>query len=125
VFIDAECAWFGDPAFDLAFCLNHLLLKCLWVRPATDRLLTAFDRLANSYLAGVDWEPAGEIDRRTAHLLPGLFLARIDGKSPVEYLTDERDKDRVRRVARALLAEPASSVAQIRRAWADEISANA
>ena len=30
VFLDAECAWFGDPAFDLAFCLNHLLLKCLW-----------------------------------------------------------------------------------------------
>src|SRR5580658_8244390 len=27
VFLDAECAWFGDPAFDLAFCLNHLLLK--------------------------------------------------------------------------------------------------
>ena len=30
VFLDAECAWWGDPAFDLAFCLNHLLLKCVW-----------------------------------------------------------------------------------------------
>src|SRR5262249_24054039 len=30
VLLDAECAWWGDPAFDLAFCLNHLLLKCLW-----------------------------------------------------------------------------------------------
>ncbi|MGB8443362.1 MAG: aminoglycoside phosphotransferase family protein, partial [Pseudolabrys sp.] len=30
VFIDSECAWYGEPAFDLAFCLNHLLLKCLW-----------------------------------------------------------------------------------------------
>ena len=29
VLLDAECAWYGDPAFDLAFCLNHLLLKCL------------------------------------------------------------------------------------------------
>ncbi|MEP7282694.1 MAG: aminoglycoside phosphotransferase family protein [Rubrivivax sp.] len=28
VLLDAECAWWGDPAFDLAFCLNHLLLKC-------------------------------------------------------------------------------------------------
>lgn len=27
VFLDAECAWWGDPAFDLAFCLNHLLLN--------------------------------------------------------------------------------------------------
>jgi fructosamine-3-kinase len=30
VFLDAECAWFGDPAFDLAFCLNHLLKS--WLR---------------------------------------------------------------------------------------------
>src|SRR5215470_1167727 len=81
VFIDAECAWFGDPAFDLAFCLNHLLLKCLWVRVAAPRLLTAFDSLAETYLASVDWEPTDRIDRRTAHLLPGLLLARIDGKS--------------------------------------------
>ncbi len=29
VILDAECAWYGDPAFDVAFCLNHLLLKCL------------------------------------------------------------------------------------------------
>jgi 5-methylthioribose kinase len=31
IFLDAECAWYGDPAFDLAFCLNHLLLKGMWV----------------------------------------------------------------------------------------------
>ena len=49
---------------------------------------------------------AGALESRTARLLPGLFLGRVDGKSPVEYLTEERDKDRVRRVARALLAEP-------------------
>jgi hypothetical protein len=124
VFIDAECAWFGDPAFDLAFCLNHLLLKCLWVPHAASRLLAAFDSLAASYLAGVDWEPTEAIDRRTAGLLPGLFLARIDGKSPVEYLTDERDKDKVRRVARSLLADPADRLTRIRQAWASEIAAD-
>src|SRR5215831_6210066 len=124
VFVDAECAWFGDPAFDLAFCLNHLLLKCLWVPEAASRLLIAFDALANAYLAGVDWEPADVIDRRTAGLLPGLFLARIDGKSPVEYLTDERDKDKVRRVARSLLANPTDRLTRIRQAWASEIAAD-
>ena len=123
VFIDAECAWFGDPAFDLAFCLNHLLLKCLWVPPVAPRLLAAFDSLAETYLDLVDWEPREEIDRRTAHLLPGLFLARIDGKSPVEYLTEEQDKDRVRRVARSLLADPLHRLAEIRSAWANEIDA--
>jgi hypothetical protein len=39
-------------------------------------------------------------------LVPGLLLARVDGKSPVEYLTEERDKAAVRRVARALLDNP-------------------
>jgi aminoglycoside phosphotransferase (APT) family kinase protein len=123
VLIDAECAWFGDPAFDLAFCLNHLLLKCLWVPSAACRLLLAFDSLAETYLGEVDWEPREVIDRRTAHLLPGLFLARIDGKSPVEYLTEERDKDTVRRVARSLLAHPPRRLPAIRRVWASEIHA--
>jgi 5-methylthioribose kinase len=122
-FIDAECAWFGDPAFDLAFCLNHLLLKCLWVPAAASSLLTAFDALATTYLGAVDWEPVDQIERRTAELLPGLFLARIDGKSPVEYLTAERDKDAVRRVARSLLADPPRQLAEIRRVWASEIHA--
>jgi aminoglycoside phosphotransferase (APT) family kinase protein len=122
VFIDAECAWFGDPAFDLAFCLNHLLLKCLWVPLVAPRLLTGFDRLREAYLDGVDWEAREAIDRRTAELLPGLFLARVDGKSPVEYLTEEHDKDRVRRVARALLADPPDRLAEIRSAWASEIA---
>ena len=46
------------------------------------------------------------LEARAAHLLPGLFLARVDGKSPVEYITARPDKDRVRRTARALLADP-------------------
>src|SRR5215831_8456756 len=95
IFIDAECAWYGDPAFDPAFCLNHLLLKCLWVPPAAGGLLAAFDRLSQTYIRGVDWEPGEVINRRAAHLLPGLFLARVDGKSPVEYLTKEPEKDTV------------------------------
>lgn len=123
VFIDAECAWWGDPAFDLAFCLNHLLLKCLWTPRAAHGFLACFDGLATTYLSGVDWEPVAALERRAARLLPGLFLARVDGKSPVEYLTQERDKDRVRRVARALLASPVDRLAAVRAAWTKEIGA--
>ena len=46
IFLDAECAWFGDPAFDLAFCLNHLLLKTIWVPSVEADLLVSFDALA-------------------------------------------------------------------------------
>ena len=121
VFLDAECAWYGDPAFDLAFCLNQLL-KCLWVPSSLPGLLGGFRRLAGTYLAGVGWEPAAELEARAATLLPGLFLARVDGKSPVEYLTVERDKARVRKVARALLASPVRTLAEVRGAWSRELN---
>ncbi len=123
IFLDAECAWWGDPAFDLAFCLNHLLLKCLWTPAATAGLLTCFDALAAAYTAGICWEPPAALEVRAAHLLPGLFLARVDGKSPVEYITAEPDKDRVRRVARALLASPVDALSDVRQAWTKELTA--
>lgn len=114
VFLDAECAWYGDPAFDLAFCLNHLLLKCCWVPSAQARFLECFDALAAAYLA--HHAPQG-LEARAASLLPGLLLARVDGKSPVEYLTEETQKARVRQVARTLLASPPARLAEIRAAW--------
>ncbi len=121
VFLDAECAWWGDPAFDLAFCLNHLLLKCLWTPRARGAFLACFGELAEAYLEGVDWEPRGALERRAAALLPGLFLARVDGKSPVEYITAEPQRAAVRRVARRLLLEPVAGLGEISGAWREEL----
>ena len=122
VFLDAECAWYGDPAFDLAFCLNHLLLKCLWTPAARARFLASFGGLADAYLRGVDWERRERLEARAAALLPGLLLARVDGKSPVEYLTDEDDRNHVRGVARRLLQEPVATLAAVRNAWASSLT---
>jgi len=122
VFLDAECAWYGDPAFDLAFCLNHLLLKCLWVPEAAEGFLDCFNALSAAYLAGVRWEPAAGLEARAAALLPGLLLARVDGKSPVEYLTTDTQRDAVRRLARTLLATPTRQLSALAQAWRTEIS---
>ena len=122
VFLDAECAWYGDPAFDLAFCLNHFLLKCLAAPAATDAFLMSFDALAQTYLETVTSEPRDTIEARSARLLPGLFLARVDGKSPVEYLTREADKDRVRRAASAWLLKPTDRLADIRHLWGEVLN---
>jgi aminoglycoside phosphotransferase (APT) family kinase protein len=121
ILLDAECAWYGDPAFDLAFCLNHMLLKCLWRPQWREQYLACFDALGSTYLAGVTWEPRAAIEARVAHLLPGLFLGRVDGKSPAEYLGDERDKQHVRRVARRFLLQPVDRIAAIRAAWNAEL----
>jgi Ser/Thr protein kinase RdoA (MazF antagonist) len=117
VFLDAECACHGDPAFDLAFCLNHLLLKGLWVPAKKQAYLRCFQALAASYLSGVDWEDRAAFEERAAALLPGLLLGRVDGKSPVEYLQDNRDKDRVRLVARAFLEQRPRHLGAIGEAW--------
>lgn len=122
VFLDAECAWYGDPAFDLAFCLNHLLLKCVWRPHWQLRYLACFDALAESYLAGVTWEARANLEARTAHLLPGLLLGRVDGKSPVEYITIEEERNRVRQVARALLLDPVDDLSAVRSAWQQAIA---
>jgi aminoglycoside phosphotransferase (APT) family kinase protein len=117
VFLDAECAWYGDPAFDLAFCLNHLLLKGLWVPVRRKAFLQCYDVLAEAYLAGAAWEPRAGIEMRAATLLPGLLLARVDGKSPVEYLKSDADKDFVRQVAGRFLRSPPATLAEVRGAW--------
>jgi tRNA A-37 threonylcarbamoyl transferase component Bud32 len=121
VFLDAECAVWSDPSFDLAFCLNHLLLKCLWNRAAIAAYLQCFDALAIAYLDGVNWEAAASLEQRAAQLLPGLLLARVDGKSPVEYLDHEAQRDIVRRVARGLLLRPVQHLTEVAQAWRMEL----
>jgi aminoglycoside phosphotransferase (APT) family kinase protein len=121
VFLDAECAWYGDPAFDFAFCLNHILLKTISQRGDRRALMESFEALMGRYLMGVTWEPPGELEARAARLLPALLLARIDGKSPVEYITGTADKELVRSVARTLIATPQSRLSEIRRRWSQEI----
>jgi Ser/Thr protein kinase RdoA (MazF antagonist) len=122
VLLDAECAWYGDPAFDIAFCLNHLLLKCLWVPQSRAAFIACFDALSGAYLSGVDWEPRAALEARAAALLPGLLLARVDGKSPAEYLTTTRQKDAVRKVATTLLLRPPARLIEVRDAWNEELS---
>ncbi|MFD5232114.1 phosphotransferase family protein [Streptomyces qaidamensis] len=117
VLLDAECAWYGDPAFDVAFCVNHLLLKSLVVPGRRSELLRSARALAEAYARCVDWEPRSAVEERAATLLPALLLARVDGKSPVEYLTDDRHRLFVRTAATALLRAPASTMADVVDTW--------
>ena len=122
IFLDAECAWYGDPAFDAAFCLNHFLLKCVARRETTADYLACYRAFSASYLAGVTWEDVEALEARTASLLPALFLARVDGKSPVEYITEERDKHMVRNAARPLIVSAPASLEQVLEAWVKALS---
>jgi len=122
VFLDAETVVFGDPAFDLAFCLSHLLLKALWVRAARKAMLEAFAALSDGYLTGVVWEPPADLSARAAPLLAALLLARVDGKSPAPYLAEPADQDFVRRQAKAFLRAPDLSLTDIARIWSQGVA---
>lgn len=115
VLLDAEVAWFGDPAFDLAFCLNHLVIKARIVTGAQAALIASFDQFAAAYLKRVDWESRAGLEARAAALLPVLALARVDGKSPVEYL-DEQHRGALRGAARQAILQDINDLAQARSA---------
>lgn len=121
VFLDAECAWYGDPAFDLAFCLNHMLLKAANRPQECEAFMASFASLATDYLSHANFEQKTDLERRTASLLPCLFLARVDGKSPVEYLNDERIKGKIRQVAQRFIQSPAKTLNPIADAWAEAL----
>ena len=121
VLLDAECAWYGDPAFDLAFCLNHFLLKAAHLPASTRALMDSLRAFLQAYWPHVRWEPPAALEQRVATLLPGLALARVDGKSPVEYL-GERERQAVRGTSIALLREAPSSLDLIAGRWAREFA---
>lgn len=106
VFLDAECAVFGDPAFDLAFCTTHLLLKAVWSDDA--RLTEAAQALVDAYRLGISWEVADPLLLRAGKLTAALLLARVEGKSPAPYLTGMNHKRIVREQARARILAPQS-----------------
>lgn len=112
VLLDAECATMGDPSFDVAFCLNHLVIKALHLPATRADLLDAALAFWKAYTPGVDWEDPAEMDTRVCALLPALMLGRVDGKSPVEYL-DDAERGRLRSLATALLTDPPARLEEL------------
>lgn len=110
--IDFEVIHYGDPAFDSAFLLNHLVLKAFHRPDDALRYRQAAEAYWNTLLQSV---PQAEaiLKSGTFEQLPLLLLARIDGKSPAEYIKDPAMKQRIRQFAYRLLAEPASCPGEV------------
>ena len=102
--LDWEVAHYGDPVFDLAFLLTHLLLKSIH-RPADAR---AYRGVAKAFL-----DAYGGVRGELAANVGCLLLARVDGKSPAPYLRPA-EQERVRELGRDLLADPPPAILE---AW--------
>lgn len=112
ILLDAECATMGDASFDVSFCLNHIILKALHVPQRRDELLAAATAFWSTYSAGVAWENIGQLEARICSLVPALMLARVDGKSPVEYFS-LTEQEVVRKLAVPLIAGPVETLAHL------------
>jgi thiamine kinase-like enzyme len=103
--IDFEVVHWGDPAFDAGFLLNHLILKAFHLPRFGPQYFLAAHEFWRELLKGSEKAELGGFENMTLRHLGALMLARIDGKSPVEYIRDEVTKDKVRRFAKHLLVE--------------------
>lgn len=126
--LDAEVAWFGDPAFDIAFFFALLLLKGLYHSPKPVPWPSFALELWHSYTAGLQGETSNlepveaiALNQRSALLIAAIQLARIDGKSPVEHLSPAQSKI-ARDFAVEKLLHPDAGVEDLIQSWARHLS---
>ncbi len=95
VLLDCEVAWYGDPIFDVGFLLNHFILKALYIPSKAKEFADLAKTALNSYKehSGGIFDEA--FDAKLTRLILLLMMARVDGKSPVEYL-NHRQQQKVR-----------------------------
>jgi len=97
--IDCEVAHYGNPAFDVAFCTNHLILKAIHLSSLAH--LEEAKRFWREYWKDSQWTLQ---EKFTVRVLSALMLARVDGKSPAEYLGEE-DRSTVRDMSSGFISD--------------------
>lgn len=117
VILDCEAAWYGDPAFDVAFFLNHFMLKAVHLLHRFNGFLSLAEHAWECYLQTLGTARTNNMDQRVARLLPILMLARVDGKSTVEYLCDERKRILIREFAHQQILDRSHGVLDCIQAW--------
>lgn len=108
VILDFEVAHWGDPRFDVAFCLTHLILKSAihgLHKPAFEQAIAAF-------LRAYEVDGLHIVDADLARIVGCLLLARLHGKSPVEY-GDRIDRQAIENKAVQLLRHTGGGTPEI------------
>ena len=113
IYIDAECCNYGDPVFDLVFFSNHLLIKSIIIREKKQEFLKGYKIFYNEYLKSINKKNLNKFIDRIIKMTPIMLLARIDGKSPVEYISSVKIKDSIRKKSFKLLNSNIKNLEQI------------
>lgn len=113
ILLDHEVIHYGDPGFDLGFGLTHLLSKAHHL-PRMRRDFSAATiacwRAYAAIAAPLPWFPT--LEARAARHTLACLLARVAGRSPLEYL-DAAERARQRAAVIALMQAPPATIADL------------
>ncbi len=104
ILLDHEVMHFGDPAFDIGFSLAHLLAKALRLPRHRSSFLAMARAYWRSYADSVSAALFEAVQRQAARQALACTLARVAGRSPLEYL-DASERCRLQQVTLALMAK--------------------
>ncbi|MCY3832072.1 MAG: aminoglycoside phosphotransferase family protein [Chloroflexi bacterium] len=112
IILDFEVIHFGDPAFDIGFSLTHFLSKAHHLPANRSALLELAQEYWRSYKQSLrPTLPDGLGGYAVRHTLACL-LARVGGRSPLEYL-DAIARERQKRIVLELMAEDIGDVSEL------------
>ncbi|MGW6376113.1 phosphotransferase family protein [Rhodococcus sp. NPDC055112] len=106
--LDWEVAHYGHPVFDVAFLQTHLLLKSIRRPQSLQGYLGCAQTFTREYTTRLSNLDESQYSNLARHI-GALLLARIDGKSPVDYLTVPQ-RSLTRSIALTALQDPAVTV---------------
>lgn len=113
ILLDHEVIHFGDPGFDLGFSLTHLLSKAHHLparRAAFAAAAADYWAIYRDTLGALPF--AADLQPRAVRHTLGCLLARVRGRSPLEYM-DAEERTRQANAVILLLADPPATVAEL------------
>ena len=106
IVLDFEVEHTGNPVFDLAFVLAHLLCKYLKLG------LPEIAQSAIDFLKSYEEHCELEVAPSLAHHVSLIALARVEGVSPSSYL-DERDRELITSLTKRILKQSSAKVSEL------------
>lgn len=123
ILLDHEVIHFGDPTFDLGFSMTHFLSKAHHLpkrRQAFAEATRLFWERYENIVANEPW--ADDLEGRAVRKTLGVMLARVRGRSPLEYL-DQNERDRQATAIIDLISAPPATISVLATQFLDRISA--
>jgi aminoglycoside phosphotransferase (APT) family kinase protein len=124
ILLDYEVFHCGEPAFDVGFAMAHFLSKMHHLPQHRSELASATTLFINTYRRAVALLPwAATLEPRLVRHALGCSLARVAGKSLMEYMSVE-ENSRQREVLIQLVRNPPASIEQLISHFIEKIEAH-